>query len=459
MQPQRSVLSRLFSRWAQILFLSLLVSIPVACLIWYFVEPTYEAFSILRVEPAQPKLYSDRGQDNVDFKSVVPYLQTQIKLMTSDRVLEPAVAVSSVAKLPVIAKSQDPKADIRKKMDVEILEDSYLIRVALELPNGDHAAKIVNAVVDSYLSYNKDYKHGANAQLKANLQLQLEKLENELETKRGELQALHQKGTVEIDKPKLNVGATENDGDRTQPTFSSLPAEQIQTIVDQMVKSDLELIATRAALDARQAANRQSPETINELKIKLDELTRKREALVKLFEQLKIEKKEVNSDTFQYTVLNYEAPEPATQTGAGHSEPCAVEFRVRAGQFPGGPGPPSLGTENREQQLRDQVLGGGADRRLVRCDRTVLAGGDQCRTRCSSRLKRNRPPDGRRARRLRTGRRSMTDRLDPAAHLTRFAGTNSTRKAEDAAAAGGVLDASADTPVREFGGARLAPAA
>ena len=149
--------------------LSLAVSVPVACLIWHFVEPTYEAFSILRVEPAQPKLYSDRGQDNVDFRSVVPYLQTQVKLMTSDRVLEPAVASSSVAKLPVITKSQDPKADLRKKMDVEIQEDSYLIRVALELPNADHAAKIVNAVVDSYLSYNKEYKHGANAQLKANL--------------------------------------------------------------------------------------------------------------------------------------------------------------------------------------------------------------------------------------------------------------------------------------------------
>ena len=160
MQPQRSVLGRLLSRWAQILFLSLLAFIPVSCLIYYFVEPTYEAFSILRVEPAQPKLYSDRGQDNVDFRSVVPYLQTQIKLMTSDRVLEPAVSSSSVAKLPVIAKSEDPKADLRKKLEVEIQEDSYLIRVALELPNGDHAAKIVNAVVDSYLSYNKDYKHG-----------------------------------------------------------------------------------------------------------------------------------------------------------------------------------------------------------------------------------------------------------------------------------------------------------
>ena len=206
MQPQRSVLGRLFSRWAQILFLWPLAFIPVACWIYYFKEPTYEAFSLLQVEPREPKLFDERGLDNVEYKSVLPYLQTQVKLLTSDRVLWPAVAGSSVAKLPVIAKSQDPKADLRKKMDVEILENTYLIRVALELPNGDHAARIVNAVVDSYLSYNKEYKHGANAQLKASLQLQLEKLKNELKTTSGVLQALHQKGTVEIDKPKLNLG-------------------------------------------------------------------------------------------------------------------------------------------------------------------------------------------------------------------------------------------------------------
>ncbi len=122
MQPQRSVLSRLFSRWAQILFFSLLASIPVSYLLWRFVEPTYEAFSILLVDPREPKLFDERGLDNVEYKRVLPYLQTQVKLLTSDRVLEPAIARFGFANLPVITKSQESKADLRKKMDVEILE-------------------------------------------------------------------------------------------------------------------------------------------------------------------------------------------------------------------------------------------------------------------------------------------------------------------------------------------------
>ena len=47
-------------------------------------------------------------------------------------------------------------------MKVEIIEEAFLIRVALELPNAEHAATIVNAVVDSYLEYNKDFKRSAN---------------------------------------------------------------------------------------------------------------------------------------------------------------------------------------------------------------------------------------------------------------------------------------------------------
>ena len=254
----RGLLRRLLARGFQIFLLSMVLFIPVEYLVWRSFEPTYEAFSLLQVEPFPPKLYSDREQDNVDFRSVVPYLQTQVKLMTSDRVLEPVVTNSSVAKFPVITKSQDPKADLRKKMDIEIQEDSYLIRVALELPNGVHAAQIVNAVVDSYLSYNKDYKHGANAQLKANLQLQLEKLKNELKTKSGDLQALHQKGTVDVAAHSVKVGEARNNGDEPQPMFISLTEDRVQTIIDEAIKTDLGYLDALAQLAAVLAVRKQS---------------------------------------------------------------------------------------------------------------------------------------------------------------------------------------------------------
>src|SRR5262249_39801168 len=154
-------------------------------------------------------------------------------------------------------------------------EDSYLIRVALELPNAEHAATIVNAVVESYLGYNKDYKHSANAQLKASLKLQHEKLQNDIRTKYHELQALHQKGTVEFAKPNPALSISTSNEDPAQPTFSSrtegaaippavgdsirdpahpmflsLPEESFQQIVDQAVKAEIAYLDAVSNLEA-----------------------------------------------------------------------------------------------------------------------------------------------------------------------------------------------------------------
>ena len=38
------------------------------------------------------------------------------------------------------------------------MDDAYLIRIALELPDGAQAAKIVNAVVKAYLGYHTNYQ-------------------------------------------------------------------------------------------------------------------------------------------------------------------------------------------------------------------------------------------------------------------------------------------------------------
>jgi len=398
----RVLLRGLTRYWGYILGVSLLGSLLAGCLIWYFVEPTYEAVSMLRIEPVQKKLFSTTD-DYGDSRGIASYLETQVNLITSNYVLERAVGNPSIAKLPVIKLSKDPKAELRKKMKVAIVEDAYLIRVALALPNPEHAATIVNAVVESYLAYNNDYKRTANKGLKDKLNTQLEKLGNDLRAKRNELQALHQKGTVDVAKPKLNLSASKSDEDPPQPTFSSLTAERVQTMVDQMVRTDLELVSAQTALDVRQraadrangaedaqqsqqdadnlqtqiaeefhkdpavvavieqikeakdqwdraknvarlpndsarrAAERQhkklteeynelwnakfneikqrlkvvpgtshSPEAIRALKMQVEELAQKREGQKKLYEDLKIEKKVVSSDTFEAHVLTYD---------------------------------------------------------------------------------------------------------------------------------------------------------
>ncbi len=102
------LLRGLIRNWWRILLLWLVVSAPAMCLIWLFIQPTYEASSLLRVEPSTLNLFApSNNQDNTT--THLPYLQTQVQLIKSDQVLGMAVANAKVANLPSIKQSSDPK--------------------------------------------------------------------------------------------------------------------------------------------------------------------------------------------------------------------------------------------------------------------------------------------------------------------------------------------------------------
>ena len=166
-------------------------------MIFLLVAPTFEAFSILRIQPIAFELYKTIPSDTVESRSVTPYLQTQVALLTSDRVLAKAITDPRVVNVSTIKESDDPKADLRKNMAVEIVKDAYLIRVALELSDGHQAAAIVNAVIVSYLAYNGEFKRGENSTLRQSLIAQRDIIQNEIKEKRAELKTLREKSTVQ----------------------------------------------------------------------------------------------------------------------------------------------------------------------------------------------------------------------------------------------------------------------
>ena len=144
---RKGLLNRITDRWWLILLLYIVVSTPLVLLILKFVEPTYEAFSLLQVQPISHELYGNLRAEAVDLKTVMPYFRTQVALITTDRVLTTALASPEIKKLQFMRESDNPTADVRKNLSIEIVQDAYLIRVALELPNGNEAAAIVNSVI------------------------------------------------------------------------------------------------------------------------------------------------------------------------------------------------------------------------------------------------------------------------------------------------------------------------
>jgi succinoglycan biosynthesis transport protein ExoP len=244
----RVLLRGLTRHWWLILLLWLVVSVPMAYFIYLWIEPTYEAFSTIRIEPTQPELFERSHNSFVETRSVRPYLETQVNVINSDKVLEQAVANPQVVNLSVIKQSEDPKADLRKRMSVVIIDNAYMIRVALELPDAIQAATIVNSVVEAYMAQNTIFNRSFNKNQQVILESQLTKLQGLLAEKTKEMEKMASEGKFTITKPQFNRPNSALPDESDGPTFSEVTEAQYQTTLAQLQRVDYDLLESQASL-------------------------------------------------------------------------------------------------------------------------------------------------------------------------------------------------------------------
>jgi uncharacterized protein involved in exopolysaccharide biosynthesis len=130
------LLRRMKRHWWPILLLTVFVSAPLLLLIYYFVQPAYEAIGALRIERDSPPLddyYSILKGKSSDGLRSDDVERTHANLITSTRVLRAAVTDPSIAGLPMIKKSSDPVNDIRRNLMVNIDANTQLDRRQLEI--------------------------------------------------------------------------------------------------------------------------------------------------------------------------------------------------------------------------------------------------------------------------------------------------------------------------------------
>jgi polysaccharide biosynthesis transport protein len=263
------IFGRLLRRWWAIVLLSMIVTIPISYLIYVFIEPTYEAFSTLRIEPTQPELFAlTHNRYYVEARAVRPYLETQVNVIVSDKVLEQAVANPQVINLPVIKQSDDPKVDLRKRMSVDIMDNAYMIRIALELPDANAAATIVNSVVEAYMEQNTIFSRSVNRNLQETLKVQLVTLQRALTETGKELAELDRRSMRGDARPVLDADALKASGDAEtfHPAFSRITPEQYAKLLDEMLRCDIEQADAISRLSALKAVQeRHKDETDRQL--------------------------------------------------------------------------------------------------------------------------------------------------------------------------------------------------
>jgi capsular polysaccharide biosynthesis protein len=306
------LLRRLAGHWRRIVWLCLVVSTPLLVLIWFFVQPTYEASSLLRIESASPQLFGTLRRGSGD-GSNLPYLETQANLITSTRVLEKVVADPLVVNLPLVKHSVDLKTDLRRKLSVEIIDDANLIRVALESTEPADAATIVNAVVQSYLIENTRYNRSGNKELRESLSKQLEKLQDEIKTKKERLKELAKKGRkAAVLKPNTMLNA-QNEYDPTQPSLSIVTPEQYNKLAESLIACDLEYLEAMAQLEAIKSIREKNKDgndqplsttRLRELEAAVEKAKRKKIAYREYTEKMRVTEEARDGDNFDAAYLD-----------------------------------------------------------------------------------------------------------------------------------------------------------
>jgi capsular polysaccharide biosynthesis protein len=299
---RRTIMQAVASHWTSILLLWVAVAVPVAYLIYSFIEPTYEAVSLLRAEPAATDLFGPALRVTRDPSETAAYLETQIQLIKSDSVLDAALANPAIGRLPMIRSSKDFKAELRRNLEVAILGDNTsLIRVSLDARDPAEAAMIVNAVVDSYMEQHTRFHQRTNRSLKRNLENERDKLEAEIRGTRERLASLARQhdGPIQVlERANAKDGAI-------GPSFGAVTEQQFTAMTDRLIRADFELMDAQARLEAATMHNNKpSADKLRELESSVEEAKRKKLSYTGYISQIKITSQSQTSSTLEGSLLN-----------------------------------------------------------------------------------------------------------------------------------------------------------
>ncbi len=273
--PPSPVNSRLLFRglarnWWRILLVWLVLAAPLTYLIHLSIEPTYQAFGMVKVESNQPDLFGP-SMNPFGNGSQPTYLQTEIESMRSNPVLELALSGNDprIASYPMVKNSTDPKNDLRRKLVLEIVPNTHWIRIAIESTVPDEARDIVNAVINAYEDTALGEVEGTSTTHKMTVKKKLTKkiaegfktyregLELKIKVAKDKLRELAKNGNVEFQKPNIGPKPDENE-QAPQPSFNAQSLEQFRTTKDHLMQTEFQIMDLESRLAVKQAEAQQT---------------------------------------------------------------------------------------------------------------------------------------------------------------------------------------------------------
>jgi capsular exopolysaccharide synthesis family protein len=233
--------------WLKILGIWIVLTAGLVYAIHVQIEPTYETFSLLRVEPTNRDLF---GLGLNSAEGFDPFLQTQVQLMTSPSVLDATLANHSVTATSILHDTKVPESELRSQLKIGVVPGTYLIRLSMISTKPKEAALIINEVVKSYLDVANTWSTDKNKYQVASLEEYNRELVSKVEEREKAWLELAEKSNVEL-----------VDSQPSSPTGSTLPhampnrvsVDEYKRVREQLFSTNMDLIEAEAVLKNRQA--------------------------------------------------------------------------------------------------------------------------------------------------------------------------------------------------------------
>ena len=191
------------------------------------IRPEYEALSVIKVEPGRQE--PGKGSDFEVFK------QTQARRVANPSVIQSALRNHpDLERLTILAGPDAPETWIRRHLVAQVIPGTDLIQVALKTEKSQGSDQVVDAVVQSFL---ETVRPGEAESVEKGRRLQeaRDARNREVEQRRAEIVALATK-----------LGAVDSARARDR---DAVALEQYKTLSNQLLQTDLELMATQSRLD------------------------------------------------------------------------------------------------------------------------------------------------------------------------------------------------------------------
>jgi succinoglycan biosynthesis transport protein ExoP len=235
---------------------AVLGALVLACLYLLLARRSYTSAAEVYIVPGS-------GQSSTDPAHTDNFLNTQCELMTSTPVLALALSQDGIASLETLHGAGDPIDYLRQNIDAHVAQHSELINVSLEARNKFDAAKLVNAVVQAYITFQTRIQHSSSAQALDLLQKETAQDEDAIAARSKQLATLSDRF-----KDTAFQSAT-NSPTNAQPDAANPKAAYEQAL--ELVGNDPAMLAKIAAPASSTDSLAPSPDQLRQIRTEIDQ--------------------------------------------------------------------------------------------------------------------------------------------------------------------------------------------